>query len=496
MTNSRAATRPARAAAALVAFALLAPGAAAAQGAGPGRARQGASTAPKPQEVVDVSPQPGGFDLPAYTRVQLPNGLVVLLMEHTEVPIVNMRLTIKSGAADDPRAKAGLASVTAELLKAGTGTRSAQQIATDVDFVGGSLEASADFDITTVATQFLAKDVDRQVELLADVTQRPAFAQTEVDRVKQQRLAEIAALPEDPRGFASLQFEAALFEGTTYGHPAVGVRGSVESITRDDVVGFYRSHYTPANAVLAVVGAFKTEEMLAKLKGAFGGWERREPTRVQFGTPTSFSGKRVVLVDSPEASQTQIRIGNVGIARSDQDYYAVQVANTVLGGTFNARLMLAIRVERSLSYSAYSRQRARLNPGPFVIETFTKNETTRETIDVALETLRRFRSAPIPADELNKAKNFILGQFPLGIETVDGLASTVTAIEVYDLPRDYVETYARRVRSLTAADVSAVIQRRFPLDNLLILVVTPQAKTRQQLEGLGPVDVKSYVQTE
>lgn len=370
-------------------------------------------------------------------------------------------------------------------------------------------EASADFEehpdptlftfyaqAQEVSTQFLARDVDRQLDVLSDVALRPAFAADEVDRVKQQRLAEIAALPEDPRSFASVQFETALFEGSAYGHPAAGLRQSVTSVTREDVAGFYRAHYTPSNAVLAVVGDFSTDAMVSKLSGAFGGWERREAARQPFGRAPQVTGRRIVVVDSPDATQTQIRIGNVGISRNDPDFYAVQVANTVFGGTFNARLMVAIRVERSLSYGAYSRHRARLHPGPFVIETFTKNETARETIDVALETLRKFRSEPIPAVELDKAKNFILGQFPLGIETADGLASIVTAIETFDLPRDYVETYAQKIRALSAADVSAVIQRRFPLDNLLIVVVTPQVKTKQQLEGLGPIDVKRSLEGE
>lgn len=494
MRTSIHSNRTARTVVALLAALVLAGPCAAAQGKK--RGGSPARSAPNAREVIDVPGAPGGFDLPRYTRLVMPNGLVVLLMEHHEAPVVNVRLTVRTGASSDPRGKEGLASLTAELLKAGTASRSAQQIAADVDFVGGTLDTAADFDTTTVSTQFLARDVDRQLDVLSDVALRPAFAADEVDRVKQQRLAEIAALPEDPRSFASVQFETALFEGSAYGHPAAGLRQSVTSVTREDVAGFYRAHYTPSNAVLAVVGDFSTDAMVSKLSGAFGGWERREAARQPFGRAPQVTGRRIVVVDSPDATQTQIRIGNVGIARNDPDFYAVQVANTVFGGTFNARLMVAIRVERSLSYGAYSRHRARLHPGPFVIETFTKNETARETIDVALETLRKFRSEPIPAVELDKAKNFILGQFPLGIETADGLASIVTAIETFDLPRDYVETYAQKIRALSAADVSAVIQRRFPLDNLLIVVVTPQVKTKQQLEGLGPIDVKRSLEAE
>lgn len=444
--------------------------------------------------TIDVPRQSAdGFDLPPYRRAVLANGLVVLLMEQHEAPIVSTLLTVRSGAAADPAGKYGLAALTAELLTQGTTTRNAAQIATEVDFLGGQLAATADHDSTTIAAEFLAKDVDKQLELVADVSLHPSFPADEVDRVKQQRLAELAAMPEDARTYANAQFEAAVFAGTPYGHPAVGTRKCVEAITRDDVAGFYGANYSPGNAVLAVAGDFTADTMLEKVRATFGSWSGKAVAPTPFAPAAPQRGRNVVVVDYPGLTQTQIRIGAVGIARNDPAFYAIQVANTALGGGFTSRLVEEIRVNRSLSYSAGSRFAARLHPGPYMIATFTKNETVRETIDVALEVVRQFRDLPMPDDELKKAKNYLLGQFPLALETPMGLARMITSIEVNGLPLDYVESFAGKVRALTAAEVSATIKQYVKNDDIVILVFTTDSVTRKQLEGLGSIQVKNYL---
>jgi zinc protease len=462
---------------------LLAPAALAQTKRGGGRPAP--QTAP---ERIDVPAPQGGVDLPAYTRVTLPNGLVVLLMERAKDPLVHMRLTVRSGAVDDPQGKEGLASLVAELLTAGTATRSAEQIAKEVDFAGGTLAASADAETTSVVSEFLDRDAAKQLDLVADVTLRPAFAQAEVDRVRTQRLAEISALVENPGAYASAQFEAAVFKGTRFAHPTVGLKKSVTSITRDDVAAFHRASYVPGNAVLAIVGSFKTDEMLAAVRGAFGGWEQREVSRAPFGTPAPISGRRVVVVDAPGMNQTQVRIGATGISRDDPDYIAVMVANAILSAGFSSRLVEEIRVNRSLTYSIRSGFNARSRPGSYVVSTFTKNETTRAIVDATLAELAKFRNGPIRDDEVVRARNIVLTRTILRLETPAGLAAQITDGEVYGLPRDYVETLAPKANALTAASIAPVIRKRFAADDVVILVFTTASETQKQLEGLGPVE--------
>lgn len=445
-------------------------------------------------EEINVPRNGDGFDLPPYRRVVLPNGLTLLLMEQHESPIVDMNITLRSGSAEDPTGKDGLASMVADLLTSGTATRNAQEVATEIDFLGGQLGASANQDTTTIVSEFLAKDLDKQIELLADVSLKPAFAAGEVDRIKQQRLAEIASLAEDARTYTTLQFEAAIFAGTPYGHPAMGVRKTIETLTRDDVLNFYATHYVANNAIIAAVGDFNTDDLLGKLRSAFGAWARKDVPRQPFAPATPIKGRKLAIVDYPGLNQTQIRIGAVGIARNDPAFYAIQVANTALGGGFTSRLVDEIRVNRSLSYSAGSRFTASVHPGSFLISTFTKNSTTRETIDVALDVLKKFRDVPMPETELTKAKNYLLGQYSLSFETPEGLARQITTIEVNNLPKDYIETFAQNVRALSSADVAATIQKYFQYDNIVILVFTTQSETRKQLDGLGTVEVKNYLE--
>jgi zinc protease len=468
--------------------------------AAPGTAAQRAK-APKPGKpgaqapvVIDPPASPDGFDLPAYTRLVLPNGLVLLLMEQNELPIVSMRLTVRSGAADDPKGKEGLATLAAELLTTGTATRTSQQIANEVDFVGGTLAASAGPDVTTVTSEFLEKDLAKQIELLADVTLNAAFTPAEVDRIRQQRLAELAALPENPRAYADAQFESAVYAGTSYGHPAAGMHKSVTAITRDDVVAFYQANYAPNNAVLAVVGAIKTDDMTARLTEAFGGWTRRDVKHAPAAAAPAVSGRKVVLVDYPDLTQSQVRIGAPAIARNDPDYFALQVANTALGVGFSSRLVDEIRVNRSLTYNISSRFDARLRPGAFVISTFTKNATTREIVDATLAVVKKFRDEPMSQAEVDHAKSSLLGRFPQTLETPAGLATMISTIEVYDLPKDYVETFAARVRALTPADVTAAVRKRVPYDDVLILLFTNLSNTRGQLDGLGTIETANYLQ--
>jgi zinc protease len=493
-TSSRTNNAPRLVALALAALA-LAPFPAASQ------ERKGKTPKPAPLgpaapvvERIDVPAPAGGVDMPAYTRAVLPNGLVVLVMEQPENPLVHMRLTVRSGAADDPKGKEGLASLTAELLTAGTPTRTAEQIADEVDFVGGSLAASADADSTVVTSEFLDRDAKKQLDLVSDVVLRPAFAPAEVDRVRKQRLAEIASRAENASAYATAQFEAAVFAGTPYGHPASGLKSSVESITRADVVAFHRASYAPNNAVLAVVGSVKTDDVLAAVRGAFGGWERRDVTKASFGAPAAISGRRVAVVDFPGMNQTQVRIGAVGIARNDPDYVAVQVANAILSSGFSSRLTEEIRVNRSLTYGIRSGFSAGVRPGTFAITTFTKNATTREIIDATFGELKKFRDGPIREGELTRAKNIFLARTMLQLETPAGLAATASAIELYGLPRDYVEALAGKVRALTVADISPVIRKHFEADNVLVLVYTTASETKAQLEGLGTVEVKNYLE--
>ncbi|HYH10266.1 MAG TPA: pitrilysin family protein [Thermoanaerobaculia bacterium] len=436
-------------------------------------------------QTIDFKAPAGGIDLPAYSRTVLPNGLVVLVMERPGDALVHARLTIRSGSAADPAGKEGLAALTAALLTTGTPTRTAEQLAAEIDFAGGVLQADAGRDATEITSEFLARDVKKQLELLADVTLRPVFAAAEVERVRAQRVAEIAATRENPESYATSQFEAALYAGTRYAHTPYGTGRGVGSIGRDDVVAFHRARYAPNEAILAIAGGVKTAAALELVRTAFGGWERRSVAKVEIGTPKKLEGRSVLVVDAPGMNQTQVRIGSTGIRRSEPDFVAIEVANAILSAGFSSRLTEEVRVNRSLTYSIRSRFEPWASVGPHSIVTFTRNATTRDIIDATFAELKKFRDGPIRESELTRAKNIVLSRNLLALETAEGLARMISTIEFHGLPRDSVDNLVKNVQAVTTESIAGIIRKHFDSDDAIVLVYTTASDTEKQLEGLG-----------
>lgn len=438
-------------------------------------------------QVIDIKAPAGGIDLPAYTRTVLPNGLVVLVMERAGNPLVHARLTLRSGSAADPAGKEGLAALTAALLTTGTASRNAEQLAAEIDFAGGILQAETARDATEITAEFLARDVKKQLEILSDITLRPTFVASEVERVRAQRAAEIAAARENPDAYATAQFEAALYAGTRYAHAPYGTARGVGAIKREDVTAFHRARYAPNDAILAIVGGVKPAQTMELVRAAFGKWERRNVAKVEVGAPKALQGRSVLVVDAPGMNQTQVRIGSTGIRRSDPDFVAIEVANAILSSGFSSRLTEEIRVNRSLTYTIRSRFEPWAHVGPHSIVTFTRNATTREIIDATFAELKKFREGPIRESELTRAKNLVLARNLLTLDNAEGLARMISTIEFHGLPRDYVDTLAKNVQSLTLESLTGTIRKHFDSDDAIVLVYTTASETEKLLEGLGSI---------
>jgi zinc protease len=379
--------------------------------------------------------------------------------------------------------------MTAGLLKKGTAARNATTIAEDIDFIGGTLTAGTGLDKFSVSSEFLKKDVDAGLALFAEVVLTPTFPQEELDRERSQRLATLEQYKEEPGSIAGLYFARLVYGSHPYGNQTIGTASSLKRMTRDDVAGFYRETFLPNNSILVVVGDFTTNEMLAALTQAFGQWRKGTPRAIPSSTPEPMEGRKVVVVSKPDVTQTQIRIGNVGIDVTNPDWFTVQVANSILGNGFTSRLVEEIRVKRSLSYGARSAFPAYQRGGMYLISTFTKNQTTRETIDVALEEVRKYRERGASRAELLKAQNYLAGDFARDLQAPDNLASNLSDMIFNNFPADYLETYVLKLRNVTLDDIKRVVQTYFRLDDIIIMVVTNPKETQESLIGLGPIEV-------
>jgi len=429
------------------------------------------------------------IDVPDYKRWVLSNGLTLIVAENHEVPLVSMRVMVRAGSMDDPEGKEGLADVTATLLRRGAGNYDAKGFAEAVDNVGGTLRTGADVQTSYVTCEFMSKDLKYGLRLLGDLLIHPRFDPGEVEREIRQAVNARRQALDNPSVLANDEMQAQLFAGHPYGHPAAGLAPSLETLTRSELTGFYTHYWTAANSTLAVVGDVNPGDVKKLVEQALGQWNggRRNPQKVT--APTPVTGRQVVLVVKPDATQTQIRLCQVGIARDNPDYFPVTVANTILGGGFTSWLVDEIRVNRGLSYGANSRFYPYAAGGLFRISTFTKNATTQETIDVALAQIERLRNGELDETTVEKARNYINGLFPLRLETSDDVASALLDLEYYGQSRNWLEDYAKKIADVNVEDVRRVAKEYFPYENLLFVLVGNPDAMRDQVAGYGPLKV-------
>ena len=426
--------------------------------------------------------------MPPHEKVVLKNGLTVLLLVKHGVPLVNISTIVKAGAASDPAGQEGLANVTAELLRKGTKTRTAQQFAADLDFIGGSLEAEAGSDYSVVNVEFLTKDLARGLELFSDALLHPTFPEDETTKLLAQSADAIRAAKDDPQSVAIPYYVGYLYGTHPYGRPASGDEVSLTRIRRDDVAKFYEANYAPSNTIIAIAGEFNADEMKSKLEQRFGAWPARTVKTETIPPVTPAKGKRLLLIDKPDASQVYFAIGNTGVSATDPDRVAIRVVNTIFGGRFTSDLNEALRVESGYTYGAESFFDDRKVAGPFAIFSFTKNETTTPAIDLALQVLAKLHKDGVTEAQLKSAKSYIKGQFPPSIETSRQLARIIASHEFYGLTDDEVNQLDARVDAVTPEIARQVIQKHFPAENLVFVLIG-------KASAVGPA-VKKYAQTQ
>ncbi|HXG52110.1 MAG TPA: pitrilysin family protein [candidate division Zixibacteria bacterium] len=403
-------------------------------------------------------------------RSVLDNGLVLVTSERRALPMVAIELLIAAGSRYDPRDREGAANLVARLLTYGTRERSALQINETLDFIGASLSTSCAEDLVTVSLTILKKDLDTGLKLLSEILTESVFPPEEVDRQKQSVAALIRAKEENPGDVAQRKFQETLYPDSRLGKPVEGTEVSLRAIGRDDLLDFFHRYYRPNRTIVAVVGDISHAEMERAVAAAFRSWREGEPPAGPL-TPAVPEAARTVRVDK-ELTQANIILGHEGIGRENPDYYAVQVMNYILGGGgFSSRAVEAIRNQRGLAYSVYSYFGAEKGRGTFEFVMQTRNETAREAIRLAREEIRRIREQPVGEEELSDAKQYLIGSFPLRLDTNRRMASFLAQVEYFGLGLDYPERYPEYIRRVSREDVLRVAQKYLHPDKLITVIV-------------------------
>jgi predicted Zn-dependent peptidase len=428
-------------------------------------------------------PLPGAapsLTLPQVEEHTLANGLTVWLVEAAEVPLVQLNLVIHAGSGDDPAGEFGLASLTAAMLDEGAGERSALEIADAVEFLGADLSTASSFDASSVRLNVPARALAQALPIMLDVVARPTFPAEDLERLRDERLTTILQVRDDPAGLATPAFARVLYgEEHRYGTGAIGTTATLGAFSAAQLRAFHATVYRPSNATLIVVGDLTAAGGLPLIEREFGAWSAgRKPQREPVPTSPARDGVQVVIVDMPGAEQSQIRIGSVGVARSTPDYFALQVLNTVLGGSFTSRLNQNLREEHGYAYGASSRFDMRLSPGPFTAAAGVQTDKTAESLTEFFNELTAIRE-PIGEEELTKAKNFLALRFPGSFETIGDLAGRLEELAVYGLPQRYFNEYMASIDAVDAAAVQRAARAHVPLDGLTVVIAG-------DLERIGP----------
>lgn len=424
---------------------------------------------------------PVAAKVPGASEKTLANGLRVIVASKPGLPLVSASLRISAGSAFDPAGKAGLASMTSDLATRGTKTRSATQIASEIESLGAAIGASSGPDATDVSISTRLDKVKQAFAIMADVVQNPVFAQAELDRARQQTLDNLDVQLTQPRAVGSLAINRAIFGAGPYG--GTPTKRSIKSLTQPELVAFHAEKWRPDAAVLVIAGDVTPEAGFALAEEAFGAWTKPVTPLAAAPAAGAPAAPRAVTLDMPQIGQAAVFLGRTGPSRLSDDYYATAVANNVLGGGYSARLNAEIRIKRGLSYGANASLAARKQPGPIVAAAQTRNEAVPQVVDLMISEFTRLGAEPIPDKEISARKAVIIGGFGRTVETTSGLAGQYSALAQFGLPLEKLQTYSNDINAVTAEQAQAAAKSYYDPAKATLVVVGDAAKFWDDVKG-------------
>lgn len=440
-------------------------------------------------------PAPGPlrpFHFPAVRRRTLDNGLEVIVAENHAFPVATLDLVLPSGGLSEPEERGGLASLTAGLLESGAGGRDATQVAEAVDELGLALETGISWDNTLVGFTALTSRLEAGMRILADLAVRPEFPQHEVERIRDERLAAVVQRRADPSSLADELITQFSFPADhPFGRRLGGPVATLGTLTRAEVADFHAAHYLPAGAWLCAAGDVTLDGVAALAERYFADWRGAPPVPRAPETDARFEETTIILADRPGSVQSEVRVGHLGPPRTADDYFAATVMNSILGGIFASRLNLNLRERLGYTYGVSSAFGMRKLPGTFTISAAIQSEGTAHSVSEMLRDMRGMQEELVSAEELEDARSYLAGTFPLALQTTDGLAGKLSSLAVYGLPDDYYDSYRDRLTAVTAEEVREAARRRLLPHRAAVVVVGDANELRGGLEelGVGPVRV-------
>lgn len=432
-------------------------------------------TAPSP-----LAPKP--FEIPQPYSTILPNGLKIVIFENNQLPLVSYRLAFRVGDINDPKDAVGLTSAMSSLLNEGTITRSSRQLAEEIERLGAHLSAGSSADNTTVSAATLSLYSSDVLKLLADIVLNPTFPEDEIALYRKNAIQGLESQRANASFLANEQVDKILFGEHPYSVVSPSA-ADIEKISRENLIDFHARMFAPNNAILIVVGDVSRADLLAEIEENFGDWKAKDIENIKFPTPPNRTETTLTVVDRPGSAQSNIVLANLAIDRRDPDYFPVLLMNQVLGAGASSRLFMNLREEKGYTYGAYSRLDTRRLAGSFEATAEVRTPVTGESLKEFFYELNRIRDEKVSEKELNDAKNFLTGVFPLRVETQEGLTNLIVSQQLYDLPADYLQTYRDKVNAVTLEEVERVANKYITPDKIAIVVVGDAGKILPQIKS-------------
>jgi zinc protease len=425
--------------------------------------------------------QPRPIQIPAARETVLPNGLTIVVVEDSRLPLVSYRLAFRVGGAFDPPSQPGLTDLLAGLLPEGTESKSSREIADEVARIGASLSAGATSDYTIVGASALAQFNDQILALMAEIVLQPSFPENEVELAKQNTKESLRQQRAQPSFLASEMVSRVMFGD----HPYSVVAPTLESIdraSRDEFVRFHKAKFVPNSAVFIVVGDVKYEPIVKQLESLFSTWKPGADLVMDFPAPPVRTKKTAYLVDRPGSAQSNIVIANSGIVRTSPDYFPMLLLHTVLGANASSRLFMNLREEKGYTYGAYTNLDARRTAGSFRATAEVRTPVTGDSLKEFFYELNRIRAELVSDKEINDAKAYLTGVFPIRLETQEGLTDQLVQIKMLNLPDNYLQQYRDRVQAVTVAQIQEVATKYIKPDEAAVIIVGDGAAVLDQIK--------------
>ena len=432
--------------------------------------------------VTSLRPKPGptrDYRFPQFHDEVLPSGIRVVTAPVDKLPLTTVLVIVEAGSVNEERGKEGVAALTAAGILEGTSKLDGAELAEKFEQLGTSLESGADWDSAVIKITTLSDKLEEATQLLGEVISSPVFPEREIERLRAERLAEILQLETEPRGLADEKFSEFLYSPESrYSRPDEGSMESVSALSREDVEKFYRSSYRSRGTTVILAGDVTPQLARAMVTRAFQKWPAGSAREPQLITAPRTKVRKVHIVHKPDAPQSELRVGHVGLPRKHPDFFPTLVMNAVLGGLFGSRINLNLREVHGYTYGASSYYDWRRGAGPFVVSTAVQSEVTTPALTEILLEIDRIRSERISDEELTLARDYLEGVFPIRYESTAAIAAALATLVIHDLPADYYGTYRKNIHNVSTDSVIQAAKAHLHPSELQTVVVG-DAKTIQ-----------------